>query len=149
MFSVTTKTKTNNANSATPSILATDLSIQGDLKSAGELLIEGHVTGDVTAKKVTTGPNSTIDGDVLAEELVVHGEIKGRVRAEHINLRATAKINGDVYHRTITIDAGAQVDGMYRHIENPREQQLPPKGGVLPLALAAPARKPAAGPAKA
>lgn len=144
MFSRTEKPRTRGAD-ATPSIIAADLSIRGDLASDGELLIEGRIDGDVNARKVTVGPDASIEGDVLAEELVVHGTIKGRVRCDSATLKSTAHIEGDVYHRTLTVDAGATVDGIYRHMEKPREQELPAKGGA-PLALAAPLRKPAANP---
>lgn len=98
-----------------PSIIGADLNIAGDLDGHGELHIEGRIDGNVRAHSLTVGEKGHIEGKVQVETLNVLGTIRGSVRAKFVFLFKTAMVIGDVSHERLEIQAGAVVDGFYKH----------------------------------
>jgi cytoskeletal protein CcmA (bactofilin family) len=95
------------------SLLDSQLSLTGDLETAGSLRIEGSLDGSVlSADSVVVGVGSKISGDIHARELVVGGTITGNVHAsERVELQATAVVTGDVHTGSILIQEGGVVNG--------------------------------------
>ncbi len=121
------------------SVLSSDLTIKGNLKTAGDIQIEGTVEGDIRAHLLTVGEGATVKGECMADDVVVNGRIIGRVRGLKVRLTSTARVEGDIIHKTIAIESGAHFEGSVQRQEDP----LNSKGS----ASAAP--KPAAAPAAA
>ena len=46
------------------SVIGSDLRIQGNLKSRGEIYINGTIQGDVTATKIVVGENGMVTGKI-------------------------------------------------------------------------------------
>ena len=46
------------------SVIGSDLRIQGNLKSRGEVYINGTIQGDVTAAKIVVGENGMVTGKI-------------------------------------------------------------------------------------
>ena len=46
------------------SVIGSDLRIQGNLKSRGEVYINGTIQGDVTATKIVVGKNGMVTGKI-------------------------------------------------------------------------------------
>ncbi|MBR9843018.1 MAG: polymer-forming cytoskeletal protein [Rhodobacteraceae bacterium] len=120
------------------SVLSSDLHISGNLKTTGDIQVEGTVEGDIRAHLLTVGENATIRGEVVADDVVVNGRIVGRVRGLKVRLTSTARVEGDIIHKTIAIESGAHFEGSVQRQDDP----LTPK-----KAAAAPAPKAAAKPA--
>lgn len=126
-----------------PSIIAADLTVNGDVDSSGEIVVHGKVSGNVTAERVTVGNEARVVGDVTADQLVVFGEIRGRIRASSVQVHGTARIEGDIIHRTLSMEAAAKVNGLCRNCEEPRNYGEKP-GGAEPVQLAAQRKQPTA-----
>ena len=47
------------------SVIGSDLRIQGNLKSRGEVYINGTIHGDVTATRIVVGKNGMVTGKIL------------------------------------------------------------------------------------
>ena len=62
------------------SVLSADLHVTGNMKTTGDIQIEGTVEGDIRAHLLTVGEGATIKGEVIADDVVVNGRIVGRVR---------------------------------------------------------------------
>jgi cytoskeletal protein CcmA (bactofilin family) len=127
-------------NSAPPSIISLGLTVTGNLVTEGDVQVEGAVTGDINAGRVTVGEGARIDGDISAEEVLVMGEVNGRLKARIVALTGSARVNGDVIHSTLSVDSGARVNGMVRHLEDPHAQADQPglfEAGVTQLRPAA------------
>ena len=109
--------KSGSKRPAVPSIMSADLQIDGNLNTRGEMQIDGTVNGDVGCGALTIGENATIVGEISAESVVVHGRVEGRIKAKKVQLTKTARITGDIWHDTLSIDAGAYLDGHCRRNE--------------------------------
>lgn len=127
------KTTTNGteapANSG-PSIVAQDVTIEGNITASGELHIDGTVFGSVRAKSCVVDMNGFIQGELVAEEIFIRGRVMGPIRGLHVNLYAGAQVEGDILNETISIENGANIYGMISRAENPladgQVHQAPP-----------------------
>ncbi|MRX49065.1 polymer-forming cytoskeletal protein [Paracoccus sp. S-4012] len=104
---------------ATPSVLSADLTVTGNIKTQGDVQIEGQVEGDIRAHQLTVGESATIRGEIVAEDIVVNGRVVGRVRGLKVRLSATARVEGDIIHKTIAIESGAHFEGSVQRQEDP------------------------------
>ena len=101
------------------SVLSSDLTIVGNLKTAGDIQIEGTVEGDIRAHLLTVGEGATVKGECMADDVVVNGRIVGRVRGLKVRLTSTARVEGDIIHKTIAIESGAHFEGSVQRQEDP------------------------------
>jgi cytoskeletal protein CcmA (bactofilin family) len=101
-----------------PSIISSDLEIVGDLKSDGEIQIDGTVKGDIKGHMLTVGEQGKIDGSAVAETVRIFGTVNGRVQAKTVRLDKSAKVTADITHETLTIEAGAYFEGQVRSLES-------------------------------
>ena len=97
--------------SQTPSIVAVDLQITGNVSTEGELLVDGRIDGDVSARALTIGESGHINGHVETEELIVFGFLAGSVRARRVHLTTGCRVTADISHESISIDEGAAFEG--------------------------------------
>ncbi|KPA22789.1 Polymer-forming cytoskeletal [Shimia sp. SK013] len=135
--------KSSSAPKAKPpaSTLSSDLHVSGNMRTTGDIVVEGTVEGDIRAHLLTVGESATVKGEVIADDVVVNGRIVGRVRGLKVRLTSTARVEGDIIHKTIAIESGAHFEGSVQRQDDPLN------GGKT--AIPAPAAAPAAKPAKA
>ncbi|ABD55447.1 protein of unknown function DUF583 [Jannaschia sp. CCS1] len=102
-----------------PSMLSTDLTIVGNLRTTGDIQVEGTVQGDIRAHLLTVGESANIEGEIVADDIVVTGRVVGRVRGLKVRLTSTARVEGDIIHKTIAIESGAHFEGSVQRAEDP------------------------------
>lgn len=103
--------------SATPSIISADLQITGNLKSNGDIQIDGRIDGDVNSKSLTIGEGAEVNGTILCERVRVCGKVSGEIKATSVVLARSAKVDGDIAHKNLEIEAGATLEGGVRRLE--------------------------------
>jgi cytoskeletal protein CcmA (bactofilin family) len=101
------------------SVLSSDLTVVGNLKTTGDIQVEGTVEGDIRAHLLTVGESATIRGEIVADDIVVNGRVIGRVRGLKVRLTSTARVEGDIIHKTIAIESGAHFEGSVQRQEDP------------------------------
>ena len=101
------------------SVVASDVSITGNLAANGELRIDGEVLGDITCTSAIIGQGAKIRGGVKAERVVVSGNINGTIKGSHVVLEPPARVEGDILYTTIAIADGAAFDGGLKRQDNP------------------------------
>jgi len=101
-----------------PSIISSELTLNGSLTSTGEIQIDGTVDGNVTSRSLTVGEKGAINGSVSADTVRVLGAISGEITARNVILAKTARVEGDIVHETLTMESGAFLDGQVRR-KNP------------------------------
>lgn len=109
------------------SILSADLHVTGNMKTTGDIQVEGTVEGDIRAHLLTIGESATIKGEVVADDVVINGRIVGRVRGLKVRLTSTARVEGDIIHKTIAIESGAHFEGSVQRQDDPLNSSGKPK----------------------
>ena len=108
------------------SVLSSDLTVVGNLRTTGDIQVEGTVEGDIRAHLLTVGETATIRGEIVADDIVVNGRVIGRVRGLKVRLTSTAKVEGDIIHKTIAIESGAHFEGSVQRQDDPLSTGRPP-----------------------
>tara|TARA_B100000945_G_scaffold69714_1_gene52930 strand:- start:512 stop:883 length:372 start_codon:yes stop_codon:yes gene_type:complete len=87
--------------------------LKGNLKTSGNIRLEGKVIGDILSKsKVACGETSIVDGNVVAENAEIAGKVTGKVTvSELLILKSTASIHGDISTDNLIIESGANFNG--------------------------------------
>ncbi|MEP2028969.1 MAG: polymer-forming cytoskeletal protein [Paracoccaceae bacterium] len=128
------------------SVLSADLHVTGNMKTTGDINVEGTVEGDIRAHLLTIGESATIKGEVIADDVVVNGRIVGRVRGLKVRLTSTARVEGDIIHKTIAIESGAHFEGSVQRQDDPlntgKTAPTPPPASAVQQAK--PAKAPSA-----
>jgi cytoskeletal protein CcmA (bactofilin family) len=95
------------------SIVASDMTVIGDLETEGVVRIEGRIRGTVrAAAQVLVAAGAVIEGDLHTQEAVVAGQVSGAIHArDRVELQATAVVTGDIVTPRIAIVEGAKVSG--------------------------------------
>jgi cytoskeletal protein CcmA (bactofilin family) len=101
------------------STLSADLTVTGNLKTSGDIMVEGTVDGDIRAHLLTVGEGATIRGEIVADDVVINGRIVGRVRGLKVRLSSSARVEGDIIHKTIAIESGAHFEGSVQRQDDP------------------------------
>ncbi|RNF36285.1 bactofilin family protein [Paracoccus methylarcula] len=114
----------------TPSVLSADLTVVGNIRTEGDIQIEGNIEGDVRAHQLTIGDSAVIKGEIVGDDVIVNGRVVGRVRGLRVRLSASARVEGDIIHKTIAIESGAHFEGSVQRQDDP----LANGGGTKKLA---------------
>ncbi len=114
-MTVKTMNKSTRPTNSAPSIIGADVTIKGDIKTLGEIQLDGTIEGDVRSAAVTIGEHGSVQGIVTAEEVIIKGSVNGQVKGRNIRIEKTAKVRGDLYHETLSVEAGAFIEGKLTH----------------------------------
>jgi len=95
------------------SIIASDMTVIGDLETEGVVRIEGRVKGTVrVGSQVLVATGAVIEGDLHTQEAVIAGQVSGGIRAtDRVELQGSAVVTGDIHTPRIAIVEGAKVTG--------------------------------------
>lgn len=94
-----------------PSILGRDLTIIGEIRTDGDVQIDGRHEGNITAATITIGEQGAISGDIKAKAVYVRGKVTGKINASLVELADTANVQADITQDKLTIANGAFFDG--------------------------------------
>jgi cytoskeletal protein CcmA (bactofilin family) len=95
------------------SIVGPSVKIDGDLKSQGNLRIDGMVNGKVkTTQNLYVGESANITADVEAENAVISGIVQGNVKVSGaLVLGKSGRLLGDMTCGTLQVEEGAYFAG--------------------------------------
>ena len=111
---------------ARPSLIRPSLRIVANLRSQGEVQIDGTMDGDVLTNTLIIGEKGTINGESVADDVVVRGRVNGRIRAGKVQLAKSAHVVGEIRYNMLSIDSDAFVEGHCKHTDEPIEITEPP-----------------------
>lgn len=105
--------KGNEVASSSINLIGAGTVIEGDVRSNGDIRIDGTVHGSVTSKaKVVVGTTGIIEGDVYGQNSDVSGTIKGKTTiVDLLFLKSTSKIIGDLVTGKLVVEVGATFTG--------------------------------------
>ena len=98
---------------ATPSLIAQNTRLIGDIETEGALIVNGIVTGNGRiGGELAIAAGASWEGDAQAERAVVAGTLTGNLTVvDKLEIGASARLRGRVIARRIAIALGAQVEG--------------------------------------
>jgi len=126
----------------TASLIADDITIEGNVVGDGELHVDGVIRGDVRVPRLSVGETGHIEGSVLADAVETRGRIVGTITAKQVKLMGTCFVDGDITHEQLTMETGAFFQGRSLKFQ----RQAAPAAAPAPAAVnvAAPSLVPAA-----
>ena len=98
-------------NTSVPSILGSDLIITGDIKTDGDVQVDGRLDGNIKAGNVTIGEQGAVNGKITANRVHIRGKVTGKVDAGTVDLSETANVQADLVQDQLMIANGAFFDG--------------------------------------
>ncbi len=95
------------------SVFAAGLVVEGEIRSDGDVRIEGRVNGNISVSgEVTVAPRGHVEGDVNGASVVVAGQVDGTIEArESARLVAGSRVNADIRSPRLALDDGATLNG--------------------------------------
>jgi len=93
--------------------IASGSTLKGDLTSASDVRIDGHLTGSVkTDGRLVLGEGGIIEGEVNCKNAIIAGELKATIITEELlTLKSTAKLSGEIVSAQLAIEPGAIFSG--------------------------------------
>ncbi len=112
--------KFNETDNSTINLISLGTDITGDVKSNGDIRIDGSLTGSLnTVGKVVIGPTGKVNGEVFCKNSEVSGIIEGKITVSQLlNLKASSKIFGDIATSKLSIEPGAKFSGNCKMSDN-------------------------------
>lgn len=107
------KIKNGNGENQARNLIAHGTRIEGDIDSAGDIRIEGYISGTVKTKgKIVVGESGQIEGQVQCQSADISGRAKIKLEVSELTtLRATSNFTGDIITKKISIEPGAVFSG--------------------------------------
>jgi cytoskeletal protein CcmA (bactofilin family) len=108
-----------------PTYIAPNSELQGNLYVDSNLLVDGIIHGTVEVRgNMTISASGLVEGtEIKAKNLTVHGVLKARVQVEGmVTLSRTARLEGDISASSLSIEPGAFYVG---YIETGEAKSLP------------------------
>ena len=96
------------------SYLGSEVTVTGDIATASELQLDGKVHGDVRCGALIQGESGEVRGNIKAAEAKLAGLVDGAVEADALTLEATARVTGDILYESLSVAAGAEVEGRFK-----------------------------------
>jgi len=87
--------------------------ITGEVKSAGDVRIDGKLKGNVNIKgRLVIGATGHVEGEIICANCDISGTVSGKITvSELLSLKSSANINGDIITKKISIEPGAMFTG--------------------------------------
>ncbi len=97
----------------TINLIGTGTAITGDIRSEGDIRIDGSLKGNLHTKgKVVIGPTGNLEGEINCRNIDVSGKVDGKINVnELLTLKASARINGEIKTNKLSIEPGAIFSG--------------------------------------
>ncbi len=115
--SITKRLEIISANfKTTPTILARDLKIEGEITSAGLIEIEGKVKGAIKGNSVILREGGFVEGSIIAESLSIRGKFDGTINAKHVEISSSANVLGTIEYGSLCVEDGASIDGQFKKL---------------------------------
>jgi cytoskeletal protein CcmA (bactofilin family) len=100
-------------NGTAVNLISQGTEITGDVKSTGDVRIDGVLNGNMVTKgKVVIGPTGRVKGEVECKNSEVSGLIEGKITVTQLLiLKTSSKINGTIVTDKLSIEPGAIFTG--------------------------------------
>ncbi len=108
-------------------IVGIDVTLTGNLKSEGNIQINGKVKGTIATKSdIVVGEQAMIDGSVKAKNVLITGTVQGNIEtSDDLEISPTGKVFGDLATKNLIIKKGATFSGKSMMGEKKKKETKP------------------------
>lgn len=101
------------ANTASQSVISSEVEIIGTIKTSGSIQIEGRVEGEILSQgDVTIGKSGSVKGNLRVNSVTLSGTVQGNIEAkDRIALKSTARLLGDIKAKRLSVEDGVTFVG--------------------------------------
>lgn len=105
--------KNYDQDSPSINIIRSGTEISGDIQCAGDIRIDGKLTGTLVSEgKVVVGKSGSIEGEVKCKNADISGSLQARITVkELLQLKSTANLEGEINSKKLAIEPGANFSG--------------------------------------
>lgn len=107
---------------ASETIVGASVKLKGNLRSDGDILIDGTVTGDLKTKgSVRVGEGASVVASIKAQNITIAGQVQGNIEvSDRLEITQTGKVLGDISANVLSIAPGASFSGKCIMPDHPR-----------------------------
>jgi cytoskeletal protein CcmA (bactofilin family) len=100
-----------------PTFLAGDISINGNIKSAGVVEIDGEFDGIIEAQKIIIRSNGRVKGSINGSFIVIKGNFSGNICASNLHLMRSCQVFAEITYDNLAVEDGAIIDGNFKKLK--------------------------------
>jgi len=96
-----------------PTVIAENTTVVGDIETRGPLMVSGNVQGNgKIGGMLSVGKSANWEGNIEARQAVLAGRVTGRILIEDkLEVSASAVISGEIVAKVLAIANGARIEG--------------------------------------
>jgi len=94
-----------------PSVISEGFTINGDIKSEGQLTVDGTIIGEISVDSLIVGVSGSVGGVINAKIINVKGSLSGKIHCHEIIVGGRSIVDGELTYSAITIQRGGLVKG--------------------------------------
>ena len=99
-------------SSSETTIISSGTKVEGILRCATRIHIDGEVKGEIDSKSIVTiGKKGKFYGNIIAKKLILNGFIDGSVDCDSVELLMGCVFKGKITSKELMIEAEASFDG--------------------------------------
>ncbi len=95
-----------------PAFISSDLSVNGTMSGNVDVMIDGHVQGEIRGRSVSIGETAEVEASLKAYVVDIAGELRGRIEAMTVNVSRNARVDATIFHHELSIEKGAAIKGL-------------------------------------
>ena len=91
--------------------LSSDFKLNGNIKSQGDIEIDGQIKGKVIGNSVSILSSGNVDGSITGSSVSIEGKANGVISASDLAIASSGTVLADVTYDTLATDKGAKLQG--------------------------------------
>lgn len=117
---IETKTKNPNHNL----MIGEGVTINGNVKSDNEVIIQGTVEGDVECNSITIDNSGYLKGKIKTENMLVKGRAEGEISVNSLlEIKSKGDVSGKVFYGGIQIEEEGKLAGEINYNDSKNKQE--------------------------
>ena len=99
-------------NSKNNLMIGEGVTINGNIKSDNEVIIQGSVEGDIQCNSITIDNSGNLKGKIKAENMTVKGKVEGEININNLlEIKSKGNASGKIFYGGIQIDEEGKLAG--------------------------------------
>ena len=114
------------------SVVGEGMNFDGEIKTSGDLQVDGTVKGTIKATDIVIGLAGKIEGTIECESLKINGTFSGDAETGNLTVCSEGRVDGKVLYRDISVEHGGLITGEVKlnsstnYIEHDKEDDQGP-----------------------